>query len=536
MAYENLQTALQARIAALGADADPKVLLLLAKALEAAVGPINAAKIEEKTLVGVISVEQARIQGQEALNATRDQCLQAIDDALAAMLRIRGEAGDALDTQLDDALSAIAQATAAKLAEIAAAGGGPALVRAPAVTAPANGATGTSCLPQISTAAFGSVYGASHAGTQIQIATDAAFVTVVQDSGWLGATTQYQTTQLTASRLHYVRARHRDSDGVVSPWGPVSSFTTGEIVVVTPTLTAPAGGSTVSSTSPLTLTGAAFTATNGADTHSATDWEIWDSPNGRTTGVGTLVWTSSNDSVNKTSIAVPANTLPASKTYYASLRYRGALAGPSAWSAPVQFSTAAINATGPQSQLDPNKRGATGITIATIPGSSPNAAAWWNTSETYASVLTTQAISAGKIYFEEFDNYPEWGIRTGIAVGNVNLLANPAGSAGYVVFENAAGKVFVNGADPGYTTVAGTTMSGQNRLGFAINFDTKMLFVRRAGTWFGDPVAGTGGVSFAALTGPFYLVMQAVGGTTPALALTPDLWADAAPAGYGTAP
>ena len=72
-----------------------------------------------------------------------------------------------------------------------------------------------------------------------------------------------------------------------------------------------------------------------ADTHAATDLEIWTGA-GRT---GTLVWSSLNNTINKLSITLPKDTLVIATDYYAAVRHIGETFGPGEW-AELAFRTA----------------------------------------------------------------------------------------------------------------------------------------------------------------------------------------------------
>ena len=79
----------------------------------------------------------------------------------------------------------------------------------------------------------------------------------------------------------------------------------------------------------LTFTSSALAISNGStDVHVSTDWELWGGA-GRT---GTLVWSSISDTVNKTSVSVPATVLLAvSSKYYLVVRYRSLTYGLSSY-------------------------------------------------------------------------------------------------------------------------------------------------------------------------------------------------------------
>ena len=102
-----------------------------------------------------------------------------------------------------------------------------------------------------------------------------------------------------------------------------------------------------------TLTASKFaTYPSGADTQLNADWRIRDT-------LGAVVWQSLANAVNKTTIAVPDNTLPLNTQLQADVRYRGTTLPVSEWSVPVVFTTTnqSINTPTITSPLN----GATGI-------------------------------------------------------------------------------------------------------------------------------------------------------------------------------
>jgi len=90
------------------------------------------------------------------------------------------------------------------------------------------------------------------------------------------------------------------------------------------------------SVSVLTFTSSALAISNGlTDVHVSTDWELWAGA-GRT---DTLVWSSINDTVNRTSVSVPATVvLTVSSRYYLVVRYRSLTYGLSSYTE-ASFST-----------------------------------------------------------------------------------------------------------------------------------------------------------------------------------------------------
>lgn len=112
---------------------------------------------------------------------------------------------------------------------------------APAVTSPANGATGVTLPVTITTSAFSFPGGGeAHIATQYQIAEDAAFANVVFDSGASANLTSYTvpSASLDALTMYYVRARQEGATTGWSPWSATVQFTTavsvGEAVYTIP--------------------------------------------------------------------------------------------------------------------------------------------------------------------------------------------------------------------------------------------------------------------------------------------------------------
>lgn len=102
----------------------------------------------------------------------------------------------------------------------------------------------------------------------------------------------------------------------------VHTSTVVPVLINAVTITSPANAATGITETP-TISGGSFGVTNGTDTQVSADWEIWTGAN-RT---GTLAWSSINNTVNKTSITVPAATLVANTTYYIAARYKGTTYG-----------------------------------------------------------------------------------------------------------------------------------------------------------------------------------------------------------------
>lgn len=102
---------------------------------------------------------------------------------------------------------------------------------APTITSPLAGAAGVSVTPTITTSAFSFPGGGeAHVATQYQIAEDAAFASVVYDSGEnvnLTSHTVPSGSALNALTSYHVRARHKGASTGWSPWSTAMAFTSG---------------------------------------------------------------------------------------------------------------------------------------------------------------------------------------------------------------------------------------------------------------------------------------------------------------------
>lgn len=204
--------------------------------------------------------------------------------------------------------------------------------------------------------------------------------------------------------------------------------------IVTPSIVTPINGATnlnPNSSSPpgITVTASAYSAINGAGSHTGTDWEVY------YLNAGTPVYAAqvTNDPVNLTSYFVPlANILP-NKTYFARVRYRTTT--PSAltsnWSNLSSFSTA------------------TSFNLNWVLRRAPSTDEEYNLTNNYGSAMATDPSSGGTTTIVrnvtvrrttnglDFDqNKPNIGdsdlTTTGVAFGGgkfVLLRAEPNGSA-----------------------------------------------------------------------------------------------------------
>ena len=115
----------------------------------------------------------------------------------------------------------------------------------------------------------------------------------------------------------------------------VKNVAIGAQVIATPNITSPASGS-VDVTIPTSLLATAFTSyPTGADTHVSSDWRVKNTAGG-------IVWQSLSNTVDKTSITIPASNLAPGTQYFAEVRYNGNVLGSSSYSPPVQFTTSVV--------------------------------------------------------------------------------------------------------------------------------------------------------------------------------------------------
>lgn len=98
----------------------------------------------------------------------------------------------------------------------------------PTITSPANGQSGVSLTPSFATNAFGALAdGSTHASSDWQLATDLGFSSVVRSANSDTVNrTSWSVTGLSNGVTYFARARHRSSNGTVSPWSDTISFST----------------------------------------------------------------------------------------------------------------------------------------------------------------------------------------------------------------------------------------------------------------------------------------------------------------------
>ncbi|SMH59476.1 hypothetical protein [Azospirillum agricola] len=90
----NLQSAIQSRVDALGSSSDEKTLLLLSKAIEAAVGNVAVSEIVNATAEGLSDIEAKRVAEVQAvldMAATRIAAINAMDAVLKSGSTMTGD-------------------------------------------------------------------------------------------------------------------------------------------------------------------------------------------------------------------------------------------------------------------------------------------------------------------------------------------------------------------------------------------------------------------------------------------------------------
>lgn len=168
----------------------------------------------------------------------------------------------------------------------------------------------------------------------------------------------------------------------------VKNVAIGAQVIATPNITSPASGS-VDVTIPTSLLATAFTSyPTGADTHVSSDWRVKNTAGG-------IVWQSLSNTVDKTSITIPASNLAPGTQYFAEVRYNGNVLGSSSYSPPVQFTTSVVFIVRPS--ITSPVSGATGVAetptfiataFATNPvGSDTHASSDWRLKDSLGAII-----------------------------------------------------------------------------------------------------------------------------------------------------
>lgn len=143
------------------------------------------------------------------------------------------------------------------------------------------------------------------------------------------------TASLSPNTQYFAEVRYTGNVLGSSSYSSANQFTTSAVSIVRPSVLTPSNGATGINATP-TFTSSAFTTIpTGSDTHASSNWRVKD------TSTGTVVWSSLNDTVNKTSITVPSGILAVSKEYSVEVQYLGSILPASQWSVVTTFTTAA---------------------------------------------------------------------------------------------------------------------------------------------------------------------------------------------------
>jgi hypothetical protein len=210
---------------------------------------------------------------------------------------------------------------------------GRALVRTPTPSSPLTSATGIVLSPTLTANAYGHLYDTARDYRQFQIDTAAGdFSDPVYDANE-DANAHTVTDMLDTLTSYKWRCRDVSDDAETSEWSAVQTFETGDIYIATPTNTDPTDTETDIGETP-TLASDAFECVNGSDTHASSDWEVYDDTD-------TLIYSSYDDTSNKTTLTVPLGELEVSSTYTWRVRHTGTTYGDSEWSTETEFTTKA---------------------------------------------------------------------------------------------------------------------------------------------------------------------------------------------------
>lgn len=217
------------------------------------------------------------------------------------------------------------------------AGGGGTLgyVVTPTITTPTDSATNVSTLPTIAATPYKNVFGTEdpRAHRVFQVSEKADFSELILDEN-VNADSYQVTAQLSPNKTLYARVKDVASSGYESAWSLSVSFTTSAgLVANTPTVTLHGyADSPTDILSGVRITTSAYD-TQSQDEHKATTWSI-----STKEGTRSVVWSSANDTTNKTEVTVPDGTLAQSTEYVLTVIYHGTKAFDSA-PAIVEFTT-----------------------------------------------------------------------------------------------------------------------------------------------------------------------------------------------------
>ena len=217
------------------------------------------------------------------------------------------------------------------------AGGGGTLgyVVTPTITTPTDSATNVSTLPTIAATPYKNVFGTEdpRAHRVFQVSEKVDFSELILDEN-VNADSYQVTAQLSPNKTLYARVKDVASSGYESAWSLSVSFTTSAgLVANTPTVTLHGyADSPTDILSGVRITTSAYD-TQSQDEHKATTWSI-----STKEGTRSVVWSSANDTTNKTEVTVPDGTFSQSTEYVLTVIYHGTKAFDSA-PAIVEFTT-----------------------------------------------------------------------------------------------------------------------------------------------------------------------------------------------------
>ena len=210
-------------------------------------------------------------------------------------------------------------------------------ITTPTITSPASGSTNVSLPVTLLSTAFSSnpTGAATHVSSDWRVKNSGG--TIIWSS--IGDTANKTSITIPASSLtpntqYFAEVRYTGSAIGSSAYSTPSQFTTSPVSIVRPSITAPVDGATGIGATP-TFTSSTFaTLPTGSDTHASSSWRVKNSG-------GTVIWSSLNNTVDRTSITLPSGLLVVASTYTVEVQYNGATLPTSPWSIPVTFATAA---------------------------------------------------------------------------------------------------------------------------------------------------------------------------------------------------
>jgi uncharacterized lipoprotein YmbA len=207
-------------------------------------------------------------------------------------------------------------------------------VTAPSITNPANFASNQNNSVNITSDAFASTYtGDAHQDSDWQLATDAAFTSIVSSSSADTVNkTSWTVNNLLENTTYYVRIKHRSANSGASDWSSVISFSTWTVYTQQPSITSPTNGATNQGPY-VSFASSAFASNLTSQTHQSSDWQV-----ATDSSFNTIVASVTNDVSNKTSWTITAG-LPSNVTYYARVRYKTAAGHISNWSTTIILTT-----------------------------------------------------------------------------------------------------------------------------------------------------------------------------------------------------